>query len=108
MNILQYNQDIDNQLKVEEELEQVIIHIWHEKRNGRKSWTKVEGLSQTSININDFCKKIKNKISCGGSVMEDPKTKQKIIQLQGNHRNKITEMLLEDNIVDKNNIKYHG
>ena len=58
------------------------------KKFGKLS-TIIEGIDVKSINIKETAKKLKNKFVCGGTV------KDKIIELQGNHKAKIKEELIK-------------
>lgn len=62
------------------------IHIKTDKRRFGKLSTIVTGLED---NIKDTAKKLKSELACGGTV------KNKIIELQGNHKNKIKQILVE-------------
>jgi translation initiation factor 1 len=91
-------------LKKNKELESVHIRI--QQRNGRKSITTIQGLPNNS-NYNEILKKCKKKFNCNGHVAHDNDMGQ-IIQLQGDQRQKILRLLIDDNIVDKDIIKMHG
>ena len=108
MSILQYQ---NNQSKTELDKvvsEPAVIHIWRKKRNGRKYWTIIEGLTKTEEDVNKICKELRNKLCCGGAVKEDDKTKEDIIQLQGDKVDKVKEFLTTKKIVTLENIKCHG
>lgn len=58
------------------------------KRKFGKMYTEVKGLNSTEINIKDLAKKLKSKLACGGTVKND------IIELQGNHKEKVKNILI--------------
>ena len=57
------------------------------KRRFGKLTTTVEGLDEKTIDLKDLAKKLKNKFACGGTA------KNGIIELQGNHADKMREEL---------------
>ena len=63
------------------------INITTEKRRFGKISMMVSGVEGKSIK--DIAKKLKNKLACGGTI------KNNIIELQGDHRNKIKAALVE-------------
>ncbi len=58
------------------------------ERRFRKKMTVVEGLTK-DVNLKDLLKKLKNKLACGGTL------KKGIIELQGNHIEKVKEELIK-------------
>lgn len=70
------------------------------KRRFGKFATVVEGLDEKTINLKDLCKKLKMKLACGGT------SKDGMIELQGNHVEKVKAVLVglgfnEDSIIIK-------
>ncbi len=63
------------------------IEVKTEKRRFGKFVTMVYGLE--GVDIKEVAKKLKNKLACGGTVDGN------IIELQGNHLNKIKGILVE-------------
>lgn len=64
------------------------IVVYNENRKFGKRYTVIEGIDSKSIDINDLTKKLKTKLACGGTVKEGK------IELQGDHRNKVKEVLV--------------
>ena len=62
------------------------ITIKATKRRFGKLMTVIEGID--SKDIKQLAKQLKEKLACGGTV------KGKIIELQGDHRNKVKELLV--------------
>ncbi len=58
------------------------------KRKFGKMITTVEGLNEKEINLDELAKKLKSKFACGGTV------KNSIIELQGNHIQRIKKELV--------------
>lgn len=64
------------------------ISVKTEKRRFGKISTMVSGFDD-GVDIKDIAKKLKSELACGGTV------KNKIIELQGNHKDKIKPILVE-------------
>lgn len=84
-------------------------HIRIVQRNGRKYVTIVENLEQLNHDgkknfLETVLKRFKENFSCGGVVLKESNT----IQLQGDHRYKIREILINIFDVEENSIKLHG
>lgn len=69
--------------------EQQKITIKTDKRRYGKLTTVIQGIDSKEIDIKDLGKKLKNKLACGGTVKENR------IELQGNHKNKLKQILVE-------------
>jgi len=59
-----------------------------EKKFG-KVYTVIKGIGDKQINMKDLVKKLKNKLACGGSIINEN------IELQGNHKQKVMAVLVE-------------
>lgn len=66
-----------------------IITITTVKKKFGKIHTLVEGVNSKEINIKELTTKLKSKLACGGTV------KDNIIELQGDHRNKLKHIFIE-------------
>ncbi|KCV70291.1 hypothetical protein H696_02621 [Fonticula alba] len=86
-----------------------IVHIRLQQRNGRKTLTTVQGLSSylDEEKISRLIKIFKRDFCCNGTVVTHAEW-GKVIQLQGDHRTKISEILSKENLVPKDLIKVHG
>jgi len=69
--------------------EQQLIKVRVEKRKGHREVTLVEGLDPKSVDLRDLATKLKSKLACGGTA------KNGRIELQGDHRFKVKEILTE-------------
>lgn len=65
------------------------VRIYLEKQKFGKKYTIVEGIDTKDIDIKDVAKKLKSRLACGGTVKEGT------IELQGDHRQKVREFLVE-------------
>ena len=65
------------------------ITVGIEKRKFGKKYTIIKGLSKGDLDLDDLCKKLKNKFACGGTV------KNNTIELQGDHKQKVKQALLD-------------
>jgi len=82
------------------------IHIRVQQRTGRKSLTTVQGLAR-DLNLKKILKVFKKEFSCNGTIIRS-KEMGKIIQVQGDQRENISNFLKEENICMKESIKIHG
>ena len=62
-------------------------NLIHRPKEIRKIVTKVEGIDDVAIDINELAKLLKNKCAAGGTV------KGRIIELQGDHKKKAANVL---------------
>jgi len=83
-----------------------LIHVRIQQRNGRKTLTTVQGISD-----NDDKKKIvkacKKEFACNGTVVEHPEYGE-VMQLQGDQRNNICQFLVKIGIAKPEQLKVHG
>ncbi|MBW2965393.1 translation initiation factor [Candidatus Woesearchaeota archaeon] len=69
--------------------ENQLIQVSIEKRKFGKQYTVVTGIDTKEIDIDQLVKRLKNKLACGGTAKDGK------IELQGNHRQKVKQALLE-------------
>ncbi|GAA5851561.1 hypothetical protein JCM9279_006897 [Rhodotorula babjevae] len=81
------------------------IHIRIQQRNGRKTITTLQGVP-AEYDPKKLLKAFKKEFACNGSIVEHEEM-GKVIQLQGDQRQKIMEILIEEGI-EKDTIKMHG
>lgn len=72
---------------IAKEAQAIIVKI--EKKKFGKPYTIITGLRETEIDLKDLAKKLKTKFACGGTA------KDGVIELQGNHKNKMKEELIK-------------
>ena len=65
------------------------IRVYIERKKFGKKYTVVEGIDTKEIDIKDIAKTLKSKLACGGT------TKEGIIELQGEHTQKVMQYLVE-------------
>lgn len=83
------------------------IHLHIKKRNARKYITTVEGLAQRGIDIKKFVTDLKPKLCCAGTICKNDNNIE-IVQLQGDHREALSEFLQDKYNVVKYDIIKHG
>lgn len=69
--------------------EQQKIKVYSQERTFGKYVTIVEGLNEEEVDLEDIASKLKKNLACGGTVKEGR------IELQGDHRSKLKELLVE-------------
>ena len=82
------------------------IHIRIQQRNGRKTLTTVQGISE-DYDLKKIVKACKKEFACNGTVVEHPEYGE-VIQLQGDQRQHISTFLKKINMVREDQIKVHG
>jgi len=82
------------------------VHIRIQQRNGRKTLTTVQGIPD-EYDPKKLLKYFKKEFACNGTLVEDEELGQ-VIQLQGDQRTKISQMLIEDVGLPRETIKIHG
>lgn len=65
------------------------IAVFLERKKFNKYYTIVKGIDEKEINIKDLAKTLKSVLACGGTI------KNGQIELQGDHRQKVKEILLK-------------
>jgi len=65
------------------------IEVRLEQKKFRKNYTVVDGIDVKEIDIKELGSKLKAKLACGGTVKDGK------IELQGDHRSRAKEILVE-------------
>lgn len=89
----------------ERELEENEIHVRKQNRRGRKWLTTVENIPD-SCDMIELLNSLKKELSCNGSVVTEPTTGRKILQMQGDHGRKIQGRLVL--LFPKHKVQFHG
>ena len=80
------------------------------KKVKNKNKTYVYGLDKIiteKSKLEDFLKKIKKKLGCGG-VFDVDEEKNNFIEFMGDHRTKIKEILVEEKVISEDKIETKG
>lgn len=77
-----------------------------QQRNGRKTLTTIQGLP-SQFDKKRLLKIFKKDFACNGTLVEDEELGS-VIQLQGDQRNKVSQLLMTEGGIDKGQIKIHG
>jgi translation initiation factor 1 len=72
---------------IAKESQKIVVEI--SKKKFGKTYTVITGIDNKEIDMKDLVKRLKEKFACGGTV------KQNQIELQGDHRGKIKEALMQ-------------
>mmetsp|Transcript_74505 Transcript_74505/g.144276 ORF Transcript_74505/g.144276 Transcript_74505/m.144276 type:complete len:115 (+) Transcript_74505:79-423(+) len=94
------------------------VHIRMQQRNGRKSWTTVQGFPSHAklpksgrtlpVDFDKIMKALKKSFQTNGTLIKDDEHGT-IIQLQGDIRKEVAEFLIEGTgIVTKEQVMIHG
>ncbi|XP_070570510.1 eukaryotic translation initiation factor eIF1-like [Ptychodera flava] len=90
----------------DEGLQEGIIHIRIQQRNGRKSLTTVQGIS-ADYDKKKLVRACKKEFACNGTVVDHPEYGE-VLQLQGDQRQNIKAFLLNVGIAKADQLKLHG
>ena len=70
-------------------MEQQVIKVRMETRKWKKSMTVIDGIDAKSVDLGKLATKLKGLCACGGSA------KGNLILLQGDHRGKVKQLLID-------------
>ncbi len=74
---------------IAKESQKIIVYIEEKSKRKKKKITVIEGIDEKEIDLDQLSKSLKAKLACGGTI------KDKRIELQGEHKKKIRELLVE-------------
>jgi translation initiation factor 1 len=77
-------------------MEQQSIKVKLEMRKWGKPATVIEGIDSKAVNINRLATKFKSILACGGTA------KNNTIILQGDHRDRVKQLLIEEGFPEAN------
>lgn len=83
-----------------------LVHIRIQQRNGRKTLTTIQGLSE-DYDLKKIVRACKKEFACNGTVVEHPEYGE-VLQLQGDQRTKICDWLIKIKLVKPDQLKVHG
>jgi translation initiation factor 1 len=83
-----------------------LIHIRIQQRNGRKTLTTVQGISD-KFDKKKLVRAFKREFACNGTVVEHPEYGE-VIQVQGDQRNNVCQFLTKIGIAKTDQLKVHG
>ncbi len=84
----------------------LLVHIRIQQRNGRKTLTTVQGLSD-KYDKKLILKACKKEFACNGNVVQHEQYGE-VLQLQGDQRENIASFLKKFNLAKNEQIKIHG
>jgi len=76
--------------------EEQVIKVSLEKRRYGKNYTIVTGIDPKEVDLSALAKKLKSKLACGGTAKDGR------IELQGDHRYKIKDLLIDSGFPSEN------
>ncbi|XP_065191630.1 eukaryotic translation initiation factor 1b-like [Sycon ciliatum] len=83
-----------------------VVHIRIQQRNGRKTLTTVQGLSD-EYDKKRIVRALKKQFACNGTVVDHSEYGE-VIQLQGDQRNNVCQFLTTVGLVKEEQLKIHG
>ena len=83
-----------------------LVHIRIQQRNGRKTLTTIQGLS-AKYDLKRIVRACKKEFACNGTVVEHPEYGE-VLQLQGDQRHKICDWLTKTILVKSDQLMVHG
>lgn len=83
-----------------------LVHIRIQQRNGRKTLTTVQGLS-AEYDLKKIVRACKKEFACNGTVIEHPEYGE-VLQLQGDQRENICQWLTKSGLAKSDQLKVHG
>jgi len=90
----------------ENDVQDGLVHIRIQQRNGRKTLTTIQGLS-SEYDLKKILRACKKEFACNGTVIEH-KEYGEVLQLQGDQRLKIRDWLKNTGLVSLDQLKVHG
>ena len=80
-----------------------LVHIRIQQRNGRKTLTTVQGITE-KFDKKKLVRAFKKEFACNGTVVEHDEYGE-VIQLQGDQRNNVCQFLIKIGIVKEEQLK---
>ena len=85
------------------------VHIRIQQRNRGKCLTLVEGLDEKwNPNPQQMLKYLRKTLATNGTLLKSDNGPDKILQLQGDHRQKVRDFLVSNKLCELDQIKIHG
>lgn len=90
----------------DDDIQDGLVHIRIQQRNGRKTLTTVQGLS-AEYDLKKIVRSCKKEFACNGTVIEHPEYGE-VLQLQGDQRENICQWLTKVGLAKADRLKVHG
>ncbi|KAH8392179.1 hypothetical protein KR215_002526 [Drosophila sulfurigaster] len=90
----------------DDDIQDGLVHIRIQQRNGRKTLTTVQGLS-ADYDLKKIVRSCKKEFACNGTVIEHPEYGE-VLQLQGDQRENICQWLTKAGLAKADRLKVHG
>ena len=90
----------------DESVQDGLVHVRIQQRNGRKTLTTVQGLSD-EYDLKKIIKVAKKEFACNGTVVDHSEYGE-VLQLQGDQRENICKLLVSCGLVKQDQLKVHG
>ncbi|PVD38977.1 hypothetical protein C0Q70_01602 [Pomacea canaliculata] len=96
--------DTDDNVGTGAGIQEGLVHIRIQQRNGRKTLTTVQGI-HPKFDLKKIVKACKKEFNCNGTVVEHPEYGE-VIQLQGDKRDATKNFLVEVGIATADQVKH--
>nr|CAD7610471.1 unnamed protein product [Timema genevievae] len=90
----------------DDDVQDGLVHIRIQQRNGRKTLTTVQGLA-SEYDLKKIVRACKKEFACNGTVIEHPEYGE-VLQLQGDQRENICQWLTKAGLAKPEQLKVHG
>ncbi|CAB0014959.1 unnamed protein product [Nesidiocoris tenuis] len=90
----------------DDDVQDGLVHIRIQQRNGRKTLTTVQGLS-SDYDLKKIVRACKKEFACNGTVI-DHQEYGEVLQLQGDQRENICQWLTKTGLAKPDQLKVHG
>jgi translation initiation factor 1 len=90
----------------DESVQDGLVHVRIQQRNGRKTLTSVQGLS-SEYDLKKIIKVAKKEFACNGTVVDHSEYGE-VLQLQGDQRENICKLLVTCGLAKQDQLKVHG
>ncbi|KAK2588850.1 hypothetical protein KPH14_001719 [Odynerus spinipes] len=87
----------------DDDVQDGLVHIRIQQRNGRKTLTTVQGLS-SEYDLRKIVRACKKEFACNGTVIEHPEYGE-VLQLQGDQRENICQWLTKSGLAKPDQLK---
>lgn len=105
-NLTTFDPFADASKGADDDVQDGLVHIRIQQRNGRKTLTTIQGLSK-DYDLKKIVRACKKEFACNGTVIEHVEYGE-VLQLQGDQRENICQWLTKSGLAKSDQLKVHG